>query len=85
MCGTAHSERRTIDIKETEYLESLYRGLYLKKNIKKGKKITINDLYSAIPYQKEIHQLSSRNFIEKDCVANKNLTKDSPLTMNDIQ
>jgi N-acetylneuraminate synthase len=84
MCGTANVERRTIDSKEIEYLESLYRGLYLKKNIKKGSKITINDLYSAIPYQKEIGQFTSRNFIEKDCIANKNLKKDNPLTINDI-
>lgn len=85
MCGTSCDERRTIDQKETEYLESLYRGLYLKKNIKKGEKITINHLYSAVPYQKEIGQLSSRNFIEKDCVAKNNLKKDDPLTKNDIE
>lgn len=85
MCGTAHTERRTIDSKETEYLESLYRGLYLKKNIKKGSKITINDLYSAIPYQKEIGQFTSRNFIEKDCIAKHNLKKDNPLTKDDIE
>lgn len=84
MCGTSSEERRVIDQKEIEYLESLYRGLYLKKNIKKGTKITINDLYSAIPYQKEISQFTSRNFIEKDCIANKNLSKDDPLTANDI-
>lgn len=85
MCGTSSKSRRTIDNKETEYLESLYRGLYLKKNIKKGQRITIDDLYSAIPYQKEINQLSSRNFIEKDCIANKNLKRDEPLTKLDIQ
>lgn len=85
MCGTSCDYRRTIDQKETEYLESLYRGLYIKKNIKKGEKITINNLYSAIPYQKEIGQLSSRNFIEKDCKAKHNLKKDDPLTKKDIE
>lgn len=85
MCGTSSQSRRTIDNKETEYLESLYRGLYLKKNIKKGQKITINDLYSAIPYQKEIGQFSSRNFIENDCIAERNLKKDDPLTKSDIR
>ncbi len=84
MCGTSSSTRRTIDAKETEYLESLYRGLYLKRNIKKGEKITINDVYSAIPYQKEIQQFSSRNFIAADCVANKNIAKDSPLINKDV-
>jgi N-acetylneuraminate synthase len=85
MCGTSYNERRTIDKKEIEYLESLYRGLYVRKNIKKGHKITLEDLYSAIPYQKEINQLSSRNFIQKDCIAKNNLTKDDPLTKNDIE
>lgn len=85
MCGTSCNERRTIDQKETEYLESLYRGLYLKKNIKKGEKITTSHLYSAVPYQKEIGHLSSRNFIEKDCIAKYNLKKDNPLTKQDIQ
>lgn len=84
MCGTSSDERRTIDQKETEYLEALYRGLYLNKNISKGQKITLDDLYSAIPYQKELGQFSSRNFIEKDCVAKKNLKKDAPLTTKDI-
>ena len=85
MCGTSSLIRRTIDPKETEYLESLYRGLYLKRNIKKGQKIIVEDLYSAIPYQKEINQFSSRNFIEKECIANKNLKQDDPLTLNDIK
>lgn len=84
MCGTSSEERRTIDAKEIEYLESLYRGLYLKSNVKKGCKISIDDLYSAIPYQKEISQFTSRNFIEKDCTARRNLKKDDPLTSNDI-
>ena len=70
MCGTASNERRTIDNKEIEYLEALYRGLYLNKNIKKGKQITIDDLYSAIPHQKEIGQFTSRNFMAKDCIVN---------------
>ena len=85
MCGTSSSSRRTIDDKETEYLESLYRGLYLKRDISENQKISIDDLYSAIPYQKEIAQLSSRNFIAKDCIAKRNLKKDDPLTKDDIK
>lgn len=84
MCGTASNERRIIDKKEAEYLFALYRGLYLKHDIKRGSKITIDDLYSAIPYQKEIGQLSSRDFIEDDCITSKDLKKDQPLLKNDI-
>lgn len=84
MCGTSIMSRRIIDQKESSYLEALYRGLYLKRNIKKGEKVTISDLYSAIPYQKELEQISSRDFIEDDAVAVRDLIKDSPLTKKDI-
>ena len=65
-------------------MEALYRGLYLKRNIKKGEKISVSDLYSAVPYQKELGQFSSRDFIEDDAIALHNLKKDSPLTRQDI-
>jgi sialic acid synthase SpsE len=84
MCGTSKNSRRIIDEKETTYLESLYRGLYLKNDIKKNQKITTNDLYSAIPYQKELEQLTSRDFIEEDAIATKNLKKDAPLVRGDF-
>jgi N-acetylneuraminate synthase len=85
MCGTSSDERRIIDNKEIEYLESLYRGLYLKKDIAANEKITIHDLYSAIPYQKELGQFSSRDFIEKDCIAKIDIKKDEPLLKQNIK
>lgn len=84
ICGNTDNERRLIDEKEINYLTALYRGLYLKRDIKIGENVTLDDLYSAVPFQKEIQQLSSRNFIEKDTIANKNLKKDDPLTYNDL-
>ena len=84
MCGTSSDTRRIIDEKESTYLEALYRGLYLKEDIKKGTKINLNQLYSAIPYQKEIGQITSRQYFDKDFVLNKDLKKDAPLTKNDI-
>jgi len=84
MCGTSGQSRRIIDEKENSYLESLYRGLYLKQDIKKGSNITLDMLYSAIPYQKEIGHLSSRDFITKDAVAKTHLIKDQPLLKKDI-
>jgi N-acetylneuraminate synthase len=84
MCGTASNTRRIIDEKESNYLESLYRGLYLKQNLKKGTKISLTDLYTAIPYQKEIGQLTSRDYFDQEFILNKNLKKDSPLTKKDI-
>ena len=85
MCGTSSDVRRIIDEKESYYLESLYRGLYLKRDMKSGETITIDDLYSAIPYQKEIGHISSRDFIEKDSVLNCNISKDEPLLKTHIK
>ena len=84
MCGDTNNSRRIIDEKETTYLSALHRGLYLKKDIKKGESIFVQDLYSAIPLLKTIEQFSSRDFIEAYSVACKNLKKDDPLTKNDI-
>jgi N-acetylneuraminate synthase len=84
MCGNSSTHRRIIDEKELTYLESLYRGLYLKEDLKKGTIIQLNHLYSAIPYQKEINQITSRQYFDGDFVLNKDLKKDSPLTKNDI-
>lgn len=84
MCGTASDKRRVIDSKESYYLESLYRGLYLKNDIPKGTKITLDHLYSAIPYQKEIGHITSREYFDSDFIVNKDMKKDSPLTKNDI-
>jgi N-acetylneuraminate synthase len=85
MCGTASASRRVIDEKEANYLQALYRGLYLKRDIKKGDTITVEDLYSAIPYQKELGQLSSRDFIENGTKASTALKKDTPLLKSNIE
>lgn len=85
MCGSSSSTRRVIDEKEDNYLKSLYRGLYVKNNLKKGQVITLDNVYSAIPYQKEINQITSRNFIDNNFILNKDLAKDSPLTKKDIK
>ena len=85
MCGTSATERRTIDSKESNYLYALYRGLYLKNDMKKGDVITLDNVYSAVPYQKELGQITSREYFDNEFVLNKNLKKDSPLTKDDIE
>ena len=84
MCGTSKNERRIIDHKESHYLESLYRGLYLKEDLKKGTKLKLEHFYSAIPYQKEINHITSRQYFDEDFTLNKDMKKDSPLTKHDI-
>jgi N-acetylneuraminate synthase len=85
MCGTSSSIRRVIDEKETNYLEALYRGLYLKDDLKKGTKIYLDHLYSAVPYQKEIGHITSRQYFDGDFILNRDMKKDSPLTNSDIE
>lgn len=85
MCGNHVDKRRIIDEKEANYLFALYRGLYLKEDIKKGEPITLNNIYAAVPFQQELNQLSSREFFDGSFVANKNLKKDAPLTKFDLE
>jgi len=84
MCGNSSQARRIIDVKESEYLENLYRGFYLRADMVKGESVKLIDLYSAIPYQAEIGQLTSRDFLE-GFVLNKDKSADSPLTKQDIE
>jgi len=84
MCGTSSEKRRIIDKKESQYLESLYRGLYLKEDLKKGTKLKLEHLYSAIPYLKEIDHITSRYYFDEDLILNKDLKKDAPLTKQDV-
>jgi N-acetylneuraminate synthase len=85
MCGGFDNKRRIIDNTESNYLFSLYRGLYLNKDLPSGHKITSEDVYAAIPYLKEINQITSREFSNNYYILNKSLKKDSPLTSRDIQ
>lgn len=85
MCGTSLLSRRVIDDKESNYLEALYRGFYMKHDKPKGSKIRLDDLYSAIPYQKEIGQFTSRSIMVVDSILVADIKKDAPLTIGDLQ
>ena len=78
-------KRRIIDEKEARYLFALYRGLYLKEDVKKGSPITLDNVYAAIPFLQEKSQISSREFFDGKFKANKNLKKDSPLFKFDLE
>jgi sialic acid synthase SpsE len=61
MCGGSSVERRSLPRKEVTYLDSLVRGVYAKRDLPKGKDLTEEDVYLAIPLQKG--QLSAREFM----------------------
>tara|TARA_B100000575_G_C23140168_1_gene663294 strand:- start:4460 stop:5545 length:1086 start_codon:yes stop_codon:yes gene_type:complete len=85
MNGPDINSRRIIKNEETEYLDKLVRGIYVKKNIPKNFLIKHSDFneffYLAIPLNKG--QLSCREILNGVKI-NKNLQKDQMLTIDDI-
>ena len=82
--GIAH-QRREIPKDETKYLDALVRGIYAKVDIELGTVINhknFDDLfYLAIPLQKG--QLSCREIFNGETLT-KSISKDSQLTINDV-
>jgi N-acetylneuraminate synthase len=61
LCGTAQTERKPALPKETAYLDSYVRGVYAKRDLVVGQKLTEEDIYMAIPLQKG--QISCRELM----------------------
>jgi sialic acid synthase SpsE len=81
--NSAHDRRVPID-REITYLDSYVRGVYAKRDLKKGQLLIEGDVYLAIPLQKK--QISSRELmlgkfghkLLEDCL------KDSPITIDQL-
>jgi len=76
LCGGSSDTRRTLPRKEIEYLDALVRGVYAKRDIPAGARMTREDYYLAVPLQKG--QLSSRELIDGDLLV-KPVAKDAPI------
>jgi N-acetylneuraminate synthase len=76
LCGGSGESRRTLPRKEIEYLDALVRGVYAKRDLPAGARITRDDYYLAVPLQKG--QLSSRELIDNDLLV-KPVAKDAPI------
>lgn len=70
---------KVLDAKETEDLAALKRGVFAKKNIKKGQKIISPDVYFAFPIEKG--QLPSGRFAE-GLIADRDYKKDEAIDVN---
>lgn len=81
ICGGTGETRRIIKPKETEYLNDLVRGVYAKRNLKCGEKLTDDDVYLAIPLQKG--QISCRELMKGEVLL-KDIEKDKPVKIDDI-
>lgn len=83
MCSTKKNNDKYISQEELDSLNSLMRGVYLKKSIKKGEEITRDDVFFAMPCGSK--QMSSGEFVEgliasKDYNENEGLYEKRPLT-----
>src|SRR6185295_8696374 len=61
MCGAPGTQRRIIPEKEMRYLDVLVRGVYAKKDLCVGHILGDDDVYMAVPIQKQ--QLSCRELM----------------------
>ena len=76
LCGGSGDSRRTLQRREIEYLDALVRGVYAKRDLPAGARITRDDYYLAVPLQKG--QLSSRELIDGDLLVLP-VAKDAPI------
>ena len=61
MCGSAGSVKRVPSREEVTYLDALVRGVYARRDLSAGHRLTDDDIFLAIPLQKG--QLSCRELI----------------------
>lgn len=85
MCGGPESERKTPLKKETDFLDNYIRGVYAKKDLPVGHKVShekLNeDFYLAFPLQKG--QLSCRELMNGEELINP-IEADKPVIIDDI-
>jgi sialic acid synthase SpsE len=85
MCGAPGTQKRISPKKEIEYLNALVRGIYAKRDLPAGYRLTHqnmdNDIYAAIPLQKG--QISCRELMSGEVIL-REIKKDSALFIDNI-
>lgn len=85
MCGAPGTQKRRPPEKEIQYLDALVRGIYAKRDLPKGYKLTqqtmCNDIYAAIPLQSG--QISCRELMAGEVLLT-DIKKDAPIMIDDI-
>ena len=81
ICGGSSDTKRVPPRKEIEYLDALVRGVYAKRNLKKGDILTSDDVYLAIPLQKG--QISCRELMNGEALR-VDILQDTPIMIEDI-
>jgi sialic acid synthase SpsE len=81
MCGAPGTQRRMIPEKEMRYLDSLIRGVYAKRDLPEGHILGDDDVYMAVPLQKQ--QLSCRELMRGQVII-KACKADAPITVDSV-
>ena len=81
MCGGSSVQRSLLPRKVIQYLDTLVRGVYAKKDLPEGHIISEKDVYLAIPLQKG--QISCRELMNGEVLL-KACKKDSPVMIDTI-
>jgi N-acetylneuraminate synthase len=81
MCGAPGTQRRLPHPREIEYLDTLLRGVYVKRDLPKGHILADDDVYLAIPLQKG--QISCRELMRGEVLL-RPLRQDEAIVIDDI-
>lgn len=81
MCGAPGSQKRLPPEKEIRYLDSLVRGVYVKRDLPKGYALQDDDIYLAIPLQKG--QISCRELMRGE-ILQCDIAADQPIMIDMI-
>ncbi|HEY1241458.1 MAG TPA: N-acetylneuraminate synthase family protein [Bryobacteraceae bacterium] len=81
MCGAPGTQKRIPPFKETEYLDSLVRGVYASRDLPEGHVLADEDVYLAIPLLQG--QISCRELMRGE-VLMQPILKDAPIMIDNI-
>jgi len=81
MCGAPGTQKRLPPEKETQYLDSLVRGVYAQRDLPEGQVLTDDDVYLAIPLLQG--QISCRELMRGEVLRGP-VKRDAPLMIDDI-
>jgi len=81
MCGAPGDAKRAAPEKEIRYLDELVRGVYTKRDLPAGHRLTTDDVFLAVPL---LHgQISVREFVGGERLKSP-LAKDAPVRLREI-
>jgi len=81
MCGAPGTQKRIPPVKEIQYLDSLVRGVYARRDLPEGHVLADEDVYLAIPLLQG--QISCRELMRGEVLLH-GLSKDEPIRIDDI-